>query len=105
MALRVFTHTLAELTIRYFSGKIPSRGRFTIQMLSDDLSADTTWNLEVSADGITFANAQESGIDISGTLVAQEPTVRTFEGNPGDTWQITFAGATTGVVEIVVNGV
>lgn len=92
-------------TIRYFTAKIPSRGKLTIQLLSENLSAETTFNVQISADGTAFQNAQEAGTDITGTIADDVTTVKTYEGNPGDTVKILFAGATTGTVSYVINGV
>lgn len=101
MALK--TGSIILGTIRYFTGIVPLRGRYTIQMLSTNLSGNTIWNLQVSVDGTSWENAKELGTDISDTLVDDLVQVRTFEGNPGDKFKILFDGATTGTVTYKLN--
>ena len=92
-------------SVRYFTGVVPSNGVFSIEMKSTDLSADTTWNLQFSSGGTNFDNAQESGTDVSGTLVASTTTYEAFYGVPGDYIKVVFAGETTGNVAYVINAV
>jgi hypothetical protein len=103
--MAIKTGSIVLGTIRYFTGKVPSRGKFTIQMLSTDLSAETTFNVQISADGLEFDNAYELGEAVTGTIADDVTTVKTYEGNPGDTFKILFAGVTTGTVNYKINGV
>lgn len=98
------TGSINLATVRFVNGVIPSKGRFTIELMSEDLSAETTFNVQISASGDNYANAQESGADIEGTIANSTATVKTYEGNPGDRFKILFAGATTGNVSYVING-
>ena len=90
-------------TVRSFSDKVPQCGSFTVQMLSANLSANTTLNLQFSLDGTNWDNAQEAGTDISDTLIANTVLLKSFEADPGVLWRILFAGATTGTVTYIVN--
>lgn len=97
--------TINLATVRYFTGVVPQNGVFSIEMLSDDISASTAWNLQFSSGGVNFDNAQEAGVDITDTLVVDEPMYQSFNGIPGDYIKILFAGATTGSVDYVINAV
>jgi hypothetical protein len=90
---------------RIIGGVVPSRGRFSIQMLSENLSETTTFGLEISADGDNWDVAEEAGTDVTDTLVDDTTKVVSFESDPGMYWQIKFAGSTTGDVAYIINGV
>ncbi len=90
-------------TIRYFGDTVPQNGFFTVQMLCNNLSAGTTYNLQFSLDGIEWANAQESGTDITGTLADDVTKVIPIQTSPGIRWKILFAGVTTGTVNYQIS--
>lgn len=98
------TGSIVLATVRNFTGVVPIRGRFSIQMLSTNLSADTTFNLQFSLDGTNWDNAQESGTDVSDVLVANATMIKSFESDKGLKFRILFAGATTGTIAYVING-
>ena len=99
------TGSIALGTVRYFSGVVPTRGSFTVQMLCTNLSADTTLNLPFSLDGTNWDNAQEAGTDISDTLKDDAVLIKSFAADTGVYWRILFAGNTTGTVNYIINGV
>jgi hypothetical protein len=99
------TGSIILATVRNFTGVVPLRGRFTIQMLSANLSADTTFNLQFSLDGTNWDNAQDAGVDISDSLVQSATMIKSFDADPGILFRILFAGATTGTIAYVINGV
>ena len=84
---------------------IPSSGIFSIDMFSDDISATTTFTIELSVGGTVYDVAQESGSDISDTLVVDEGKYVAITGKPGDKIKVNFAGATTGSVSYNYNAV
>ena len=92
-------------TTRVINGVVPLRGRFSIQLLCDNLSAETTFYLEMSADKTNYDVATENGVDIEDSILDGVAKFRAFEGNPGDYWRIRFDGATTGTVAYIVNAV
>jgi hypothetical protein len=92
-------------TVRSFTGIVPLRGSFTVQMLSADISGSTVFNLQFSLDGTNWDNAQESGTDIYDTLVQSATMIKSFEADPGIYFRILFAGVTTGTVNYVISGV
>ena len=91
-------------TTRVIQGVVPSNGSFSVQLLCTNLSAETTFNLELSCDKTNWDIAQEAGTDISDTIVDDVVKVKSFEADPGMYWQIKFAGVTTGTVAYVING-
>jgi len=99
------TGSIVLATVRSFVGVVPQKGTFSVQMLSANLSADTAFNLQFSLDNTNWDNAQESGTDISDTLVDDVVMIKSFEADPGISFRILFAGVTTGTVEYVINGV
>lgn len=94
---------LAE--VRIITGIVPLRGKFTVQMLSENLSGNTTFNLQFSCDGENYWNATDAGEAITGTLVDDTVLGVSYEGDPGLNFKILFAGVTTGTVDYVINGV
>lgn len=80
----------------------PLDGNFAIQMLSSDISASTTFSLEVSLDGTNWDVAQEAGTDITDTLVQSETKVKIVETADKLYFRVIFAGATTGNVSYVI---
>jgi len=91
-------------TTRVIQGVVPANRMFSIQLLCNNLSAETTFNLEVSCDKTSWDIAQEAGTDIADTIVDDVAKLKSFEADPGLYWQIKFAGATTGTVNYVING-
>lgn len=103
MALRT-TGTLNLASSRYIAiGQARTRGSFSIQMKSTDVSETTTFTLEVSADNTNWDTAEESGTEISDTLVQSATKVKSFEVDPAMYFRINFAGATTGSVAYIIN--
>lgn len=92
--MKTGTINLAE--VREIKGTTTNQRSFTIQLLSENLSADTTVNLQISLDNTNWDNAQESGSDIALTLSDGVPLVVSFSVDPGIYFKILFAGATTG---------
>lgn len=90
-------------TVRYIRGIVPLNGLFAVQLLCENLSGNTTFNLQFSNDKENWANAKEAGTDISGTLVDDTVNFNAFSGVPRTYYQILFAGATTGTVEYVLS--
>lgn len=90
-------------TVRYINGIVPLNGLFGVQLLCDNLSGNTTFNLQFSKDKISWSNAKESGSDISGTLSDGVPVYESFAGVPRNYYRILFAGATTGTVEYIID--
>lgn len=90
-------------TTREIKGIVPLNGLFSVQLLSANLSGDTTFNLQFSNDGTNWGNAKEAGTDISDTLSQSTVNFNSFSGVPGTRFKILFAGATTGTVNYVLN--
>ena len=89
--------------VRYINGIVPLNGLFGVQLLCDNLSANTTFNLQFSNDKTNWDNATEGGTDIEGTLVDGAVNFNAFSGVPRTYYRILFAGATTGTVEYVLS--
>lgn len=96
------TGSIVLASVRSFGGIVPLDGRFSIQLLSENLSANTTFNLQFSLDKTNWCNAQESGVDITFTLVDDAPNLKSFEADPGIYWRVLAAGATTGTVNYII---
>lgn len=92
-------------TTRVIKGVVPLNGLFSVQLLSANLSGNTTFNLQFSNDGENWANAKEAGTDITDTLVQATVNFNSFSGVPGTRFQILFAGVTTGTVNYILNAV
>lgn len=90
-------------TTRIIAGVVPLKGRFSVQMNSADLSANTDLTLQFSLDKTYWDAAQEAGTDVTDTLVAATPLVKSFESDPSLYWRIVFSGATTGTVNYIIN--
>jgi hypothetical protein len=86
-------------------GRLPLDGRFSIQMLSADLSGPTIFNLQLSLDGTNWDNAVANDTDISDTLVVNETKIKAFECAGEAYWHILFAGVTTGTVNCLIHQV
>lgn len=95
------TGSIVLATARNFGAVVPLKGIVTVQMLCDNLSGNTTFNLQLSLDKTNWDNAQESGTDISDILVDGAVMIKSFELDPGIYWRILFAGATTGTVAYI----
>ena len=83
----------------------PLDGLFSIDMLSDDISATTTFSVYGSVGGTNYDVLQDSGSDITDTLVVDETKYLAVAGRPGDKVKIVFAGATTGNVTYNVRAI
>jgi hypothetical protein len=90
-------------SVREITGIVPLDGRFSVQLLSTNLSGETTLNLYLSADGTNWDIAQEAGADIEDSIVDDVTKVLSFEADPAMYYKIVFAGATTGTVSYVKN--
>ena len=99
--MKTGTINLSEL--RVIQGAVPLKGVTSVQLLSANLSGSTTFNLQFSNDKISWANAKESGADVTGTLISGAVIFEAFSGIPGSYYQIIFAGATTGNISYVKN--
>ena len=86
-------------TVRSFSGTTPRDGAFSIQMLSANLSGNTTFSLQYSLDGENWANAKSNGEDVTGTLVDDTTYFNSYEADTSIFFRILFAGVTTGTVD------
>lgn len=84
--------------VRVIEGYVPLKCVFGVQMKSTDLSAETTWNLQFSNDGTNWANAKESGTDITGSITQNVVSYESFAGVARSKYRILFAGVTTGTV-------
>ena len=91
--------TINLASVRYFTDRAPMDGELVIQMKSTNLSANTTFNLYLSLNGTDWDIAQESGTDISDTLIANETKIKSFLVNKGIHFKIEFTGVTTGLVQ------
>ncbi len=99
------TGSISLGTTRVIKGVVPLNGLFSVQLLSANLSGNTTFNLQFSNDGTNYANAKEAGTDITDTLVQSTVNFNSFSGVPGTRFQILFAGVTTGDVDYVLNAI
>lgn len=80
----------------------PLDSNFAIQLLSSDVSATTTFSLDVSLDGTNWDVAEEAGADITDTLVQSETKVKIIETANRIYFRINFAGTTTGTVNYII---
>lgn len=96
--------TINLASVRTITGVTPSDGRFSVQLLSADLSADTTVYLDLSLDGTNWGVAQESGADVSDTIVAATTKVISYSVDQGVYFRVRLDGATTGSVAYLTNG-
>lgn len=99
----MITGSIVLATVRSFGAVVPLKGVVTVQMLCANLSADSAFSLQLSLDKTNWDNAQESGVDITDTLVDDAVMIKSFEADPGIYWRILFAGATTGTVAYIYN--
>lgn len=100
------TGTVALGTSRYIptsAGVQMNREKISIQLLCANLSGDTTFAPEASADGTNWDVLTENDTDISHTLVDDAPFFRTYELDKGSYIRWTMGGATTGDVAYVIN--
>lgn len=100
------TGTVALGTSRYIpssSGVQMNRHKITVQLLSANLSGDTTFSPEASADGTNWDVLTENETDISHTLVDDAPFFRTYEVDKGTYIRWNMAGSTTGDVAYKIN--
>jgi len=80
-----------------------NRHKITVQLLSANLSGDTTFAPEASADGTNWDVLTENETDISHTLVDDAPFFRTYEVDKGAYIRWNMAGSTTGDVAFKIN--
>ena len=98
------TIDLAEgLYLPSASGEKAFRPIITIQMTSADLSAETAWNLQLSAGDDVWAQATDTaGEDIAGTLAANTTKIVTWELDNSLLYRIVFAAGNTGSVAYII---
>jgi len=88
--------TIDLSSTRVIEGFTPLDGRASVELLSADLSDDTTVLLELSVSGDNWDTAEESGTAISDTLVQGETKIISFEADQRIKFRVRFDGATTG---------
>lgn len=87
----------------YIIGIVPLNKVCSVQMLSTDINENTTFNLQFSLDGINWANAKESGIEITDTLIQSETLFFSFRGVPGNYFRLYFNGSSGEITCIGTN--
>jgi len=100
------TGSVSLATSRYIptsAGVQMNREKISIQLLSTNLSANTTFSPEASADGTNWDVLTENETDITHTLVDDAPFFRTYEVDKGAYIRWNMAGATTGDVAYKIN--
>ena len=100
------TGTIALGTSRYIptsAGIQMNREKITIQLLCANLSGNTTFAPEGSADGTNWDVLTENDTDISHTLADDVPFFRTYEIDKGAYIRWNMAGVTTGDVAYKIN--
>ena len=85
------------------SGVQMNRHKITVQLLSANLSGNTTFAPEASADGTNWDVLTENETDISHTLVDDAPFFRTYEVDKGAYIRWNMSGVTTGDVAYKIN--
>lgn len=86
-------------------GVLLTKDKVTLQLLSANLSAETTFSPQYSADGTNWDVATDgSDEDIVHTFADDVPFVKTYESVAGLYWRWLCAGVTTGTVAYVVKG-
>lgn len=94
----------ASLHLPTSAGQRLVYGLGSVQMLSADISATTTFYLELSVDQTNWDIAVESGTDVSDTLVKAETKIVNFESTVGIYWRIRFESGNTGTVNYYTLG-
>jgi hypothetical protein len=94
----------ASLYVPNSAGRRLTYGIGSVQMLSANISATTTFYLELSVDGTNWDNAVDAGVDVSDTLVVNVTKVVNFESMVGIYWRIRFASGNTGVITYHILG-
>ena len=100
------TGTVALATSRYIptsAGVQMNREKISIQLLSTNLSANTTFSQEASADGTNWDVLTENETDITHILVDDTPFFRTYENDKDTYIRWALAGVTTGDVAFKIN--
>lgn len=100
MGPQLETVTLASS--RVLPARKANGGTLAIQMLSLNLSADTTLTVEVSVNGVTYDAATANGEDITDTLKANDTKIIQLEMVAGIYYRVTFGGITTGTIACYV---
>lgn len=98
------TIDLAEgLYLPSAAGVQANRTLATVQLSSTDISAETAWNLQMSAgDGIWAQATDSAGEDIAGTLAANTPKIVTWELDNALEYRLVFAAGNTGVISYII---
>lgn len=91
-------------TTRVFNGVVPLSGIITIQLLSTNLSAGTTFSVQTSLDKTNWDIIQVAGEDYSGSLADDVPFVQSFNLGPSIYFKVVFDGVTTGTVAYIHTG-
>ena len=100
------TGTVSLATSRFIptSGGVKmNRHKISVQLLSTDLSAPTTFAPEGSADGTNWDVLTENDTDIEHTLVDDTPFFRIYELDKDAYIRWNMAGGTTGDVAFKIN--
>lgn len=91
-------------TTREFGGVVPLKGVVTIQLLSTDLSGNTTFSVQTSLNKTSWDVIQVAGEDYSGTLADDVAFVQSFNLGPSVYFKVVFDGVTTGTVAYIHSG-
>ena len=100
------TGSVSLATSRYIptsAGVQMNREKISIQLLSTNLSANTTFSPEASADGTNWDVLTQNETDITHTLIDDAPFFRTYENDKDTYIRWSMAGVTTGDVAYKVN--
>lgn len=100
------TGTVALDTSRFIptsAGVKMNREKISVQLLSANLSGDTTFSPEASVDGTSWDVLTENDTDIEHTLVDDTPFFRIYELDKDAYIRWNMAGATTGDVAFNIN--
>lgn len=96
--MKLTTGSIDLSSVREIEATFPLDGIFSIDMLSSDVSETTTFSVQGSVGGTNYDILQDSGTDITDTLVVDETKYIAVAGRPGDKVKIVFAGSSTGNV-------
>lgn len=97
------TGSINLANVRSFGRIVNLKKSFSVQMLSTNLSADTTFNLQFSLDNTNWCNAQSAGTDVTIILKDDIAQVVSFEADSEVYWRVLAAGVTTGTVNYIIN--
>lgn len=98
----MISETVTLATARYTVPKKANGGTCAIQLVSSDLSADTTFSVQVSVDGLYYDIATANGTDVTDTLVANTSKVIQLEMVHNLYYKLVFDGVTTGTIIVKI---